>query len=240
MTFTHLVIAFLAGGLSILSPCVVPILPIVFAGAASHHRRGPAALALGLSVSFVSIGLFIATVGHAIALDGDVFRFVAAALITAIGAVLLSPALQTRLVLASGPITNWAERRSGSLQEIGLLGQFGIGVLMGAVWSPCVGPTLGAASLLAAQGRDLPQVAITMFAFGVGASIVLLVLGVVSRHAMLRWRHRILVASQGARAALGFGLVTIGALVLTHADKIVETALVKVSPQWLTDLTTRF
>src|SRR5262249_15971978 len=122
----------------------------------------------------------------------------------------------------------------------GLFGQFGIGVLLGVVWSPCVGPTLGAASLLAAQGRDLPQVGVIMFAFGVGASIPLLALGLFSPDAMLRFRYPVPPPRPGVKAALGFGMVAIGAVVMAGLDKRVEAALVVASPQWLTDLTTRF
>ena len=71
-------LAFLAGILSVLSPCVLPLLPLVLGAAASEHRLGPAALAAGLALSFVAIGLFVATVGFAVGLDGDVFRTVAA------------------------------------------------------------------------------------------------------------------------------------------------------------------
>ena len=63
----------------------------------------------------------------------------------------------------------------------GLAGQFAVGLLLGAVWSPCVGPTLGAASLLASQGKDLPQVALTMVVFGIGAAVPLILLGLLSR-----------------------------------------------------------
>ena len=115
-----------------------------------------------------------------------------------------------------------------------------MGVLLGAVWSPCVGPTLGAASLLAAQGRDLGQVGLTMFVFGLGAALPLLALGLLSREAMMRWRHRLAAAGHGLKAGFGAILVAIGALVITGLDKTVETALVEASPQWLTDLTTRF
>src|SRR5206468_5231427 len=128
----------------------------------------------------------------------------------------------------------------GNLQGGGLAGQFLIGVLLGAVWSPCVGPTLGAASLLAAQGRDLPQVALTMFVFGLGAALPLLILGLLSREAMLRWRHRLASAGKSAKAGLGALFVAIGGLVLTGLDKAIEAMLVEASPQWLTDLTTRF
>jgi cytochrome c-type biogenesis protein len=240
MTVGSLILAFIAGVLSILSPCVLPILPVVLGVSASDHKLGPVALAGGLSISFVAIGLFVATIGYAIGLNEGVFRYVAATLILAIGAVLLLPALQGRLAVASGPLTNWTDQRFGNVRRSGLSGQFWIGVLLGAVWSPCVGPTLGAASLLAAQGRELSQVGITMFAFGIGASIPLLALGLFSREAMLRWRNHLLSAGQGMKAALGLLLLVIGALVLTGFDKSVETALVTASPQWLTDLTTRF
>src|SRR5712691_10735984 len=221
MTVGSLGLAFVAGVLSILSPCVLPLIPIVLGTAASEQRLGPVALALGLAVSFVAIGLFAATIGYSIGIDADVFRAVSAALLIAIGAILLVPRLQTRLALASGPIANWTDQRFGNGHGSGLAGQFWVGVLLGAVWSPCVGPTLGAASLLAAQGRNLPQVGITMFAFGVGASIPLLVLGLFSRKVMIRWRNHILCTSQGAKIALGLLLIAIGALVLSRFDKSV-------------------
>jgi cytochrome c-type biogenesis protein len=240
MTSGGLVLSFAAGVLSILSPCVLPLLPIVLGAAASEQKWGPVALAAGLSISFVAIGLFVATIGFSIGLDGDVFRYVAAVFIVAIGVMLMVPRLQTGLALAGGPVANWADRRRSGLNSGGLGGQFGIGMLLGAVWSPCVGPTLGAASLLAAQGRDLGQVGLTMFVFGLGAALPLLALGLLSREAMLRWRHRLAAAGHSLKAGLGAILVASGALVITGLDKTVETALVEASPQWLTELTTRF
>jgi len=240
MTVGSLVLAFIAGVLSILSPCVLPILPVLLGAAASDRKLGPVALACGLSLSFVVIGLFVATVGYSIGLDADAFRYVAALLMVAIGVVLVLPRLQTRLAVASGPIANWTDQHLGNLHGSGVAGQFWVGVLLGAVWSPCVGPTLGAASILAAQGRDLPQVGITMLVFGIGAALPLLAFGLLSREAMARWRHQLLSAGQGMKAALGLLLIAIGVSVLSGLDKSIETALVEASPQWLTDLTTRF
>jgi cytochrome c biogenesis protein CcdA len=239
MTLASLALALAAGILSVLSPCVLPILPIVLGAAASERKWGPVALAIGLSVSFVAIGLFVATVGFAVGLNAEVFRYVAAVLMVAVGLVLMLPGFQAQLAVASGPIANFADTRLSGVRS-GASGQFWVGVLLGAVWSPCVGPTLGAASLLAAQGRDLGQVGITMFAFGLGAALPLLALGLLSREAMVRWRHRLASASKGAKAGLGALFVAIGVLVLTSLDKSIETMLVEASPQWLTDLTTRF
>lgn len=233
-------VALLAGILSTLSPCVLPLLPLVLGTAVSAHRFGPVALAAGLAASFVAIGLFVATIGFSIGLDGGVFRIVAAVLLAAFGVVLTAPALQTRLAVAAGPVGDWADRRFGGFATNGLQGQFAVGLLLGAVWSPCVGPTLGAASLLAAQGKDLWHVAAVMITFGIGAASPLLVLGIMSREAIMRWRDKLLRGGKSGKTLLGVILLAIGLLILTGADKRLETFLVDVSPAWLTQLTTQF
>jgi cytochrome c biogenesis protein CcdA len=233
-------LAFVAGVLSISSPCVLPLLPLVLGAAVSEHRLGPVALASGLALSFVAIGLLVATIGFSIGLDSGVLRNVAALLLLAVGLVLLVPRLQEQLAVTGGPVSGWADRRLGGFSEAGLKGQFAVGLLLGVVWSPCVGPTLGTASVLAAQGKDLGQVAIIMVAFGIGAALPLVLLGQASREAVLRWRNRFLRAGQGGKAVLGGLLVIIGFLILTGLDKYLETFLVDVSPMWLTRLTTRF
>lgn len=240
MTLGTLALAALAGALSTLSPCVLPLLPIVLGAAAAECRWGPLALASGVALSFTALGLFIATIGFAIGLDADVFRKTAAVLLIAIGAVLLVPGFQMRLAAAGGPASNWVERQFGAISTKGASGQFALGLLLGAVWAPCVGPTLGAASVLAAQGKDLPQVALTMALFGIGAAIPLLALGMLSREAMIAWRGRLLGAGSGGKAAFGGLLLVAGLLILTGLDKALEARLVEASPAWLTDLTTRY
>ena len=233
-------LALLAGILSVLSPCVLPLLPIVFGTAQSEHRLGPAALALGVAISFTTIGLFVATIGFAIGLDTDLFRLVAAVLLIAVGIVLLVPRLQAQVAVAAGPVGNWVDDHFGSFSGNSLWGQFSVGLLLGAVWAPCIGPTLGAASVLAAKGDDLGQVALTMLAFGVGAALPLTALGFASREAMLRWRGKLAEAGKGGKMLLGIVLVAVGLLVATGADKALETYLVNASPDWLTRLTTRY
>ncbi len=219
---------------------MLPLLPLVFGPAAAAHRFGMAALAAGLVVSFVAVGLFIATIGFSIGLDGDVFRTIAAVLLAALGVVLLSGALQTRLAVASGGVSDAGSRLIDRITPSGLGGQFVLGLLLGAVWSPCVGPTLGAASVLASQGKDLPAVASVMIAFGAGTAMPLLAVGLVSRQALARWRGRMLQAGKIGKYALGASMLAVAALILTGTDRALESALVAASPAWLTDLTTRF
>jgi cytochrome c biogenesis protein CcdA len=235
-----LALAFLAGLLSILSPCVLPLVPIVLGAAVAAHAFGALALAGGLAVSFTLLGLLLALVGFGLGIDAGIFRMAAAMIMVALGAVLLVPAWQARLAAAGGPVAGWADQRLGGFASSGLAGQFAIGLLLGAVWSPCVGPTLGAASLLASQGRDLPQVAFTMAVFGIGAAVPLVLLGLLSRATLMRARSSLMSAGRLGKGLLGAAFILIGVAVVSGADKRIEAGLVEASPQWLTDLTTAF
>ena len=232
--------AFLAGLLSVLSPCVLPLVPIVLGTAASEHRLGPVALAAGLATSFTAIGLFVATIGFTLGLDGDLFRRIGAILLVILGLVLMLPRLQAQVATAAGPAGAWAEERFGGVGSAGLSGQFAVGVLLGAAWSPCVGPTLGAASLMAARGEHLGRVAVTMLAFGIGAALPLVLLGFASREALMRWRGHLASVGRTAKAGLGAVMVVLGLLVLTGLDKRAEAAFVSASPDWLNAVTTRY
>ena len=99
-------LAFAAGALSTLSPCVLPLLPIVVGTAASEHRLAPVALAGGVALALTAIGLFVATLGFSIGLDATLFRMIAAVLLIGIGVVLTAPALQVKIAVAAAPIGN--------------------------------------------------------------------------------------------------------------------------------------
>lgn len=142
--------------------------------------------------------------------------------------------------LAAGGVGDAGNRLLERLAPSGPRGQFVVGVVLGAVWSPCAGPTLGAASALAAQGRDLDAVAAVMLAFGLGAALPLFAVASLSRRAMSRWRGKMLRTGRAGRSTLGGGALAVAVAILTGLDHRVEAWLVGASPAWLTDLTTRF
>ena len=142
------------------------------------------------------------------------------------------------MLLVTAPFAAWAGQRFGGARK-GLTGHFGVGVLLGAVWTPCVGRTLGAASVLAVQGRDVIQVGLTMLVFAIGTALPLFLLGFASREALIRWRDHMLATGMLGKRVLGLALVATGALILTGYDKLLEAALLRVTPEWLTDITTR-
>ncbi len=150
------------------------------------------------------------------------------------------PVLQERVAVAAAPVSAWTDRRFGGFAGDGLGGQLAVGLLLGLVWAPCVGPTLGAASLMAARGENLAAVALTMLAFGIGAALPLLLLGLASREALLRWRGRMRGAGSQLRRLLGVSLLIVALLILTGLDRSLEARLLDASPDWLTDATTAF
>jgi len=230
----------LAGLLSTLSPCVLPILPILLGSASAAHPRAPLALAAGLALSYAVIGTALAWAGSSIAIDAAALRLMGAAILGGLGLVLLSSPLQRRFAAATSGIGHAGNALLSRWDLGGMHGQFVVGLALGVVWSPCVGPTLGGAIVLASQGSHLPQVALLMAVFGVGAAAPVLLLAHLSRATLMKSRGNLLQAGKVGKALLGAIMTTVAVLILTGADKPLESWLVEASPAWLTSLTTRF
>jgi cytochrome c-type biogenesis protein len=172
-------LSLLAGALSTLSPCVLPLLPIVVGAALASHRRGPLALAAGLAVSFTVAGVVLGSVGLYFGLDQRWLRKSGAVMLLIFGVILLSNVLQRRLAGAMTGISSVGNSLAARIPTEGLGGQFTLGLLLGLVWAPCVGPTLGVAATLASQSEALLQVTLVMLIFGIYTlGTILLVVGV--------------------------------------------------------------
>ncbi|HEX5337962.1 MAG TPA: cytochrome c biogenesis CcdA family protein [Gallionella sp.] len=232
-------LSLLAGVLSTLSPCVLPLVPILMGSAAGVHRLGPFALVGGLMLSFTVIGVGLGSMGGHIGLEQDTLRAVGGGLLLLFGTVLLFVRLQDRFSAAVGRL-GVGQSLLARFNLDGLHGQLLLGLLLGAVWSPCVGPTLGVAITLASQGQALAQVASVMLAFSLGAGLPLIAIGMLSRQALGKWRGRMMAAGQKAKKLFGIALLLIGILVLSGADKDFEKWAVSVMPGWLVTLTSRF
>ena len=235
----NLTLGYAAGAVSTLSPCVLPILPIVLFGVVERNAWGPLALAAGLAASFAGVGIAIASVGFSIGVDPSTLRLVVAAVLAGMGAVLLVPALQGRLATIATPVASRGLVLLDRLQPSGFGGQFALGALLGVIWSPCSGPTLGAAVGLAAQGDSVATAAATMVSFGFGAATPILAVAYGSRQAIFARRDWLARVSRIGTPLMGAAFVGIGAFVLTGLDKIVEAALTRAMPDWLVSVTTR-
>jgi cytochrome c-type biogenesis protein len=233
-------LAFLAGLLSTLSPCVLPIVPILLGSAMSAHSRAPAALAAGLAISYAVIGTALAWAGTVLELNSELVRRMGAVLLGLFALVILSSGLQQRFAAATSGISNAGNQLLSRLQLSGLYGQFVVGLVLGMIWSPCVGPTLGVAIVFASQGKHLAGSAALMGLFSVGAALPIVILGYLSRSAMMSVRGKLLQAGRAGKIALGSAMLIIAVATISGGDRQAETWLVNHSPGWLTNLTTRF
>jgi cytochrome c biogenesis protein CcdA len=229
----------IAGALSTLSPCVLPLVPVLLASAVGAHRWGAFALGSGLALSFALVGIFVATLGASLGLDPDAFRQSGAVMLAVFGAVLLAPPLQELFARATSALSNSGSQLLARTTVDGLAGQLLVGLLLGVVWSPCVGPTLGAATTLASQGKDLWQISILMLVFGIGAALPLVVLGLLSRATLVKVRGRLISAGRLGKQLLGAVMVGLGVLIATGADKTVEVFILDHTPGWLLATATR-
>ena len=236
----ELALAFVAGLVTILNPCVLPLVPILVGSALGTHRLGPVALAAGLAASFSTFGFVVVAFGFQLGIPEHGIRLFAGGVLAAAGIVLLFPVLQTRLTMLFAPLTNRAQGMLSRTSGEGLGGQFAVGTLLGLVWAPCVGPTLGAAIAAASQGEDLGGAFVTfvVFAFGVALSVTGFAYG--TRGALAKASGSLQRLARYAKPVFGAMLVLVGIMVVTGGDKMLEAALLEAMPQWLVVFTTRF
>lgn len=232
--------AWLAGVLTLINPCVLPLLPVVLASAFQGGRFGPLALAAGLTLSFTLIGTGVAAFGRLIGIDDQGVSRIAAVMMIVFGTVLLIPRAQAALATIASPLANSANQRLDRMRQAGWSGQFLVGALLGAVWSPCVGPTLGGAIGLAASGTNLMQAAATMLFFSLGVSMVLLALAYGSRSALAARRERLAAWMPWAKPVMGAVLIAVGLAIVFHLERRIEGWLLGLMPTWLADLSVRF
>lgn len=235
-----IIFGFLAGALTLLNPCVLPVLPVVMASALGADRRGPLWLVAGMGASFVALGLTVAWLGPALGLQAEAVGRAAAVAMIGFGAVLLLPALGARFADATAGLAARADARIGRLDTAGPGRMLAAGALLGAVWSPCIGPTLGGAIALAARGEGLAQAAAVMAAFAAGTGAVMLALAYGARGAILRRQAALRRASALAKPAMGAVLVALGAAVLLGLPQIVEGWVLDSLPDWFNDLSILF
>lgn len=233
-------LSFVAGLVTILNPCVLPLVPILVASALGKARAGPLALAVGLVVSFTLFGFTVIAFGYSLGINEQAVRLFAGAMLAAAGVVLLVPQAQAALSAAAAPIANFGNARLAKVSGDGWSGQFLIGLLLGVVWAPCVGPTLGVAIAAASQGESLVSSFLIFLIFGLGVATSILAFAYGSRKALGERRQTLSVLAKYGKPLFGAALLVVGLMVVTGFDKVIEIALLDTLPQGLIEFTTQF
>ncbi|WP_224703596.1 cytochrome c biogenesis CcdA family protein [Devosia aquimaris] len=231
----ELIVAYAAGLLTLLNPCVLPLLPLVAAGSVARHPLGPLAMASGLAVSFTLAGISIFALTRATGLTQDQITVGAGWLMVAFGLVQLVPQAQMGFSRLAGAAATGGTQLMGQVEGRGLGGEFVAGALLGLAWSPCIGPTLGGAIGLAAQGENLLLAFAIMVMFSAGAATVMLALSYGARSLIASRRAALSAITPHAKTILGVGLVVVGLAIIFHLDRVVEGWALTTLPSWFTE-----
>ena len=159
--------AFIAGIVTILSPCILPILPIVLAGSVGGHKR-PLGIVTGFVLSFTFFTLFLAVIVRSFGISADALRLVSVIIIGLFGIALVLPAAQKiSEILFSKLSSRMPVGNSGTGFFSGIL----IGISLGLIWTPCVGPIIAAVITLAATASVNSQTVLITLAYSLGTAI---------------------------------------------------------------------
>ena len=222
--------ALVAGAATALSPCVLPVLPVVLAAGATGGKRRPLGIVTGLTLSFTFATVALVYVIDALGLPGDLLRTVAIVVLLLFGIILLVPPLSAR-------VEAWLTRLAPSGHAGACADGFWSGVLVGAslglVYAPCAGPILaGVITVSASQSFTAGRLAIA-FAYGIGSAIVLYGL-------MLGGRSMIRRLSRNAgrfQMAAGAVMVVVAFAMLGNLDMRFQSAIAADLPSVLLDPT---
>jgi cytochrome c biogenesis protein CcdA/thiol-disulfide isomerase/thioredoxin len=207
-------IGFVAGVITAVSPCVLPVLPILLAGGASGGRRRPFAIVAGLVVSFSIFTLFAAWILDRLGLPKDFLRDVAIALLFVIAASLIVPRIGQ---LVERPFQRVSRAPVGDLG-----GGFLLGVSLGLVFVPCAGPVLAAISVQAATFHFGWRTILLTIAYSLGAAVPMLAVAAGGQRFLRPRAHRL-------RAALGVVVALATLAIVFDVDRRLQT--------WLNDYT---
>ena len=227
-----IIVAFVAGLVTAVSPCVLPILPIVLASGVDGDRRRPYLVIAGLIASFSFFTLASVQIIDAFHLPSSTLRDAAIVVIALFGLTLLVP----MLAVAWERLTARVPAVGAGLARPGVAGGLITGVGLGLVWTPCAGPILGAITSLAVTAPDSRATLALVVAYAIGAGLPLLGIALGGRAALARLHLR----AASARASRIFGVLVLATagLMAVGADTAISADLTSALPNWTGTLQT--
>jgi cytochrome c-type biogenesis protein len=231
------IMSFMAGNVAVLSPCVLPAVPFIVSSALEQHKLGPIAISLGLLTSFTFIGASVAMFGSFLGLELNNVREISAWLMILMGFTFISVTMQNGMNSFFNRFANKANTLLTTTNLTGLKGQYILGLIVGAVWSPCIGPTLGSSIALAGQSGSRIQGSVLILIYGFGIIVPFLVLAYGTRH-LGKSKTKLMALASNGKVFLGILMISFGISVLSGLDKKLEGLAFDLMPKallsWLT------
>jgi cytochrome c biogenesis protein CcdA len=216
----NLVLALLAGVVTIAAPCTLPVLPILLGASVRQTSRiRPALIALGFVVSFSAVALLLGFLTRIFDFDPNVLRTGATILLLGFGLLMIWPApfewLSIRIGGLTGGITGGAGAGQGNIQGNiqDNIGGFVLGTTLGLVWTPCAGPVLGSILTIVATSKDTAWASLLLVIYAIGAALPMLAIAYGGQAVTTRVRS---IARISPRLQQGFGVIVIAFAVASY------------------------
>lgn len=204
----NLVLALLAGVVTVAAPCTLPMLPILLGVSVGQTgRMRPAMIALGFVMSFSMVALLLGAITRAFDFDPNHLRNAAAALLLGFGLLMIWPAPFESLSMRIGGFSGSSASRQGAI------GGFVLGTTLGLIWTPCAGPVLGSILTVIATSKDTAWASLLLVVYAVGAALPMLALAYGGQAVTTRVRG---IARIAPRLQRGFGVVVIAFALLSY------------------------
>jgi cytochrome c biogenesis protein CcdA/thiol-disulfide isomerase/thioredoxin len=234
--------AFISGIITILSPCILPVLPIVLSGGVGGGKRRPFGVVAGFVVSFTVFTLALSAIVQALGIPVDAMRWVAVVLVIAFGVVMLVPRLRDWFEIAAARVANLGRRTPAPPQADGTRARTGfwsgipVGLSLGLIWTPCVGPIMASViSLALSQRVDGGSVFITL-AYTLGTSIPMLAVMLGGR-ALLNRVPALTKNAVNIQKGFGVLMILVGVAIGMGWDRQFQTAVLRALPNYGSGLT---
>ena len=225
----NLLLALLAGIVTVAAPCTLPMLPILLGASVGQTGKiRPAMIALGFVISFSATALLLSAITRIFDFDPNSLRTGAAILLAGFGVLMIWPAPFEWLSSRLGGLTNAAAGSAASRQ--GNLGGFVLGTTLGLVWTPCAGPVLGSILIVVATSKDTAWASTQLVVYAIGAAIPMLAIAYGGQAVTTRVRS---IARISPRLQQGFGVVVIAFAALSYFqyDTLIVAWLTAFYPQ---------
>ncbi len=205
----NLVLALLAGVVTVAAPCTLPMLPILLGASVGQTGKArPAMIALGFVMSFSMVALLLGAITRTFDFDPNSLRTGAAVLLAGFGLLMIWPApfewLSTRIGGFSGSVAT---------SHQGVVGGFVLGTTLGLVWTPCAGPVLGSILTVVATSKDTAWASLLLVVYAVGAALPMLAIAYGGQAVTTRVRS---IARVAPKLQQAFGIVVIAFAALSY------------------------
>lgn len=225
----QILLALIAGILTIAAPCILLPLPIILGGSVGQNSKTrPLFITLGFVVSFASIALLINFLVQNLGLDPNTLRTVAVVLLAVFAFFMIWPTPFERLMTHMSGLINSASR-TGSSAGSGNFGGFVLGAIIGIVWAPCAGPILGSILTLIALQKDTVQASLLLIAYAIGAGIPMLAIAY-GGQALTTKVKGIAKYSHRLQQIFGVILLLLSVAIYYQYDTVIQAKLVEKFP----------